>query len=238
MYCIQVWCHVWEITYLMPLVICIEICFSTCFTLLDHESWNFFHIITWYLLISIVKTLMGEPWGVWISVLAFFFLGWDMLLISCEPWFVIVLGWLGGWKKLLPISFSCSWKLLCYASSYVTQPIKWWFAVLQKEKTSQQSWRWRKNLWWHRYGCWLLSFHGISYSIMSHIGFSSQKAIDPNCQGTMMSWLSCMPENQAFYQWYTCQKHGWKKIGYLATKCCPHYNLVNLFSSSVHTHRI
>lgn len=166
-HCIQVWCHVWEITYLMPLVICIEICFSTCFTLLDHESWNFFHIITWYLLISIVKTLMGEPWGVWISVLAFFFLGWDMLLISCELWFVIGLGWLGGWKKLLPISFSCSWKLLCYASSYVTQPIRWWFAVLQKEKTSQQSWRWRKNLWWHRYGCWLLSFHGISYSIMS-----------------------------------------------------------------------
>jgi len=140
-----------------------------------------------------------------ISVLIIF-LGWDMFLISCKPWFAIVLGWLGGWKKLLPISFSCSWKLLCYASSYVTQPIRWWFAVLQKEKTSQESWRWRKNLWRHRYGCSLLSFHGIPYSIMSHIGlfFFLQKAIDQNFQGTMMSWLSCMPENQTFffYQWY------------------------------------
>lgn len=142
------------------------------------------------------------------------FLGWDMFLISCELWFVIVLGWLGGWKKLLPISFSCSWKLLCYASSYVTQPIRWWFAVLQKEKTSQESWRWRKNLWRRRYGCSLLIFHGISYSIMSHIGFSSsfrkpltRIAKEPWCH----DWVACLKIKLFFYQWYHVRNMNEKK---------------------------
>lgn len=171
-----------------------------------------------------------------------FFLGWDMFLISCELWFIIVLGWLGGWKKLLPISFSCSWKLLCYASSYVTQSIRWWFAVLQKEKTSQESWRWRKSLRWHRYGCLLLSFHGISYSIMSHFGFScSLKTIDQNCLGTMMSWLSCMPENQAFFflsMVYTSETWMKKNIRHLATKWNVALVIIwfIFFRSGVHTH--
>lgn len=153
---------------------------------------------------------MGEHWAVWISVLRFLF----PCLTYVQPWFIVVLGWLGEWKKLLANTFSRSWKFLCYASSYVTQPIRWRFAVLQKEKTCQESWRWSENLWRHRYAFLLPGIQGIcipSCHILAFLIPSENHHL--NCQGTIMSWPNWIPETFGYLFFFLNQWHGYERHG-------------------------